>query len=157
MKAVKILFSLLALGVMTSAPLLRAQDEKSPAAEAPKGGGKGGKGGQGRGMNSEGRLAELERAVGSLSPDQKAKIKDIVAKEREQLQALRPAGAAKDGDREAMRANREKMQALQKSTRGEIRAVLTADQQSKFDAMPEPARGGGQGAKGAKGERTKKD
>jgi Spy/CpxP family protein refolding chaperone len=150
MKAVKILFSVLALGVMTSAPVLRAQDEKSPAAEAPRGGGKGGKGGQGRGMNAENRMAELEKAVGALSAEQKGKIRDIIAKEREQMQALRPAGAAKEGDREAMRANREKMQALQKSTRGEIRAVLTADQQAKFDAMPEPARGGGQGGKGGR-------
>jgi Spy/CpxP family protein refolding chaperone len=131
----KILISTLALGVLATSPLLRAQDDKAPAAESPKGGGKGGRGGRGAGMNADDRIAAIEKAVGTLSSDQKAKIKDILAKQREAMQAARSGGGGGGG--------REKMQAAMKAVNDEIRAVLTPDQQKKFDEMPRPERGGG--------------
>jgi hypothetical protein len=140
MKAVKILFSLVALGLMASAPFVRAQDGKAPPAEGRKGG-RGG-GGRGAAVSADDRIAEIEKAVGTLTADQKSKIKEIMAKQREEMQAARGKGGAGGGDREAMRT---KMQENQK----EIRAVLTEDQQKKFDEMPAPGRGG-KGGKGGK-------
>jgi hypothetical protein len=52
------------------------------------------------------------------------------------MQALRDAG----GDQQS---NMEKMQEINASMRKDVRAVLTADQQAKFDAMPQGGRGGG--------------
>ena len=67
-------------------------------------------------------VQRLDAAL-QLSDDQKAKITDLVAKQGEQMQALRA-----------------KMQEMQKATHDQIRAVLTADQQARFDAMMPPAR-----------------
>lgn len=79
------------------------------------------------------RMAQLEETL-QLTADQKEKIKDIWTKE---------AVAAKDGK------GKDRRNALM-ATRNQVRAVLTADQQTKFDAMkPEgPARKG----KGKKAE-----
>ena len=128
---VKVVISVLALGVMASVPLLRAQDESAPPAQG-KGGGRGGRGGKGGGMMS---VASIEQAVGSLTDDQKAKIGDIITKAQSDMQALRDAG----GDQQS---NMAKMQEINASMRKDIRAVLTADQQAKFDAMGPGGRGG---------------
>jgi hypothetical protein len=61
-----------------------------------------------------------------LSDDQKAKITAIAEKQTEAMQALRA-----------------KMQDLQKASHDEIRALLTPDQQKKFDSMPPPGPGRG--------------
>eukprot|EP00456_Euglypha_rotunda_P017677 TRINITY_DN16101_c0_g1_i4.p2 TRINITY_DN16101_c0_g1~~TRINITY_DN16101_c0_g1_i4.p2 ORF type:complete len:115 (-),score=39.68 TRINITY_DN16101_c0_g1_i4:22-366(-) len=109
MKSYKALLAVLALGV-ASAPLSQAQEKK------------------GRGnMSPEQRIEQLETAVGSLSADQKAKIKDIYTKSAEK---------AKDA------AQEDRMQIMQ-DARKEVRAVLTPDQQKKFDEMPQGGRGGG--------------
>jgi periplasmic protein CpxP/Spy len=136
---VKIVISVLALGVMASVPMLRAQDESAPPAQG-KGGGRGGRGGKGGGMMT---VASIEQAVGSLTDDQKAKIGDILAKAQKDMQARRDGG----GDPQS---NMAAMQEINASMRKDIRAVLTADQQTKFDAMPQPGRGGG-GGRGKKG------
>lgn len=81
------------------------------------------------GMSPEARIAQIEQAVGSLSADQKSKITAIYAKLAENM---------KGGDRE-------KMGELMQASRKEVRAVLTAEQQKKFDDMPQ--RGGGGGGK----------
>ena len=79
---------------------------------------------KGRGNQTpEQRIERLETAVGTLTADQKKKITDIYAK----------AAAA------APEARGEAMQAAQK----EIRAVLTPEQQKKFDEMPQAGKGGG--------------
>lgn len=85
---------------------------------------------KGRGaMSPEARIEQLEQAVGSLTADQKKKITAIYAKLAENM---------KGGDRE-------KMGELMQASRKEVRAVLTPDQQKKFDDMPQ--RGGGGGGK----------
>ena len=129
---VKVVISVLALGVMASVPMLRAQPEESAPPAQGKGGGKGGRGGKGGGMMT---VASIEQAVGSLTDDQKAKIGDILAKAQKDTQALRDGG----GDPQA---NMPKMQEINAGMRKDIRAVLTADQQTKFDAMAQPGRGG---------------
>jgi hypothetical protein len=90
-------------------------------------------------MNPAQMVQRLDEAL-QLTDDQKAKITAISQKQTEAMQALRA-----------------KMQDLQKATHDEIRALLTADQQKKFDAMPPPGPGrggrrdGGPGAPGGPG------
>ncbi len=79
---------------------------------------------KGRGAQTpEQRIERLEQAVGTLTADQKKKITAIYAKAAEATGEERAAA----------------MMAAQK----DIRAVLTAEQQAKFDAMPQGGKGGG--------------
>ena len=71
--------------------------------------------GKGGGLNVE----QIETAVGSLTAEQKTKIEAILAKAREDGKA----DASKRGE-------------VQAQARKDIRAVLTPDQQKKFDEMP---------------------
>jgi Spy/CpxP family protein refolding chaperone len=122
--SLKVLFTALALGVMASVPALHAQDDKAPPAE----GRKGGKGG-GRGMSADAMVSRLDEAV-TLTADQKTNVHDIYAKLFTDTQAL---------PREDMRT---KGGELRDAAHKQIRALLTEDQQKKFDAMPPPGRGG---------------
>lgn len=91
---------------------------------------------KGRGaMSPEQQIERLEGAVGSLSADQKAKLKDIYAKAAEKLQAI------------PQEERREKGGEIMQAIRKDVRAVLTAEQQKKFDEMPT---GRGQGGGGKK-------
>ena len=102
MKSLKVLVSVITLGLVASVSVAQAADG----------------GGKGRGAQTpEQRIERLEQAVGTLTADQKTKITAIYAK---------AAAAPAEGRGEAM-------QAAQK----EIRAVLTAEQQKKFDEMPQ--------------------
>jgi Spy/CpxP family protein refolding chaperone len=123
---VKVLISVLALGLMASVSMLHAQE-----GEAKKGGGKGGRGQ----MTPEQQIARLEEAVGTLTAEQKTKITAIYEK------------AAKDMQAVPQEERREKMGEMMAATRKDVRAVLTADQQKKFDDMPAPGRGGKGGGK----------
>jgi Spy/CpxP family protein refolding chaperone len=80
--------------------------------------------GRGGGMSVE----RLEQAVGSLTAEQKTKIEGIIAKSREAMQGAQ-------GDQEKMRE-------VMTKQRADIRAVLTAEQQKKFDDMPQGGKGG---------------
>lgn len=82
-------------------------------------------------MTPEQQIERIETAVGSLSADQKAKITAIMSKSREELQ-----GVPKE-------ERKEKGAAIQKKQRDAIRAVLTAEQQAKYDAMASGGKGGG--------------
>lgn len=134
-KSLKLLLTVLALGVMTSIPALRAQDAQTPPAEG--GGKKGGKGGRQMPTPAQ-QIERMEQAVGTLSADQKAKITDIITKSRAEMQAI------------PQEERRAKMQDVMKAQHDQIRAVLTADQQKKFDDMPAPGRGGPGGPGGGK-------
>lgn len=79
-------------------------------------------------MSPEQYIERVEQAVGSLTDAQKAKIKDIVAKSQEAMKGI------------PKEERKEKGGAMQKKQREDVRAVLTAEQQKKFDAMPQ---GGG--------------
>ena len=111
----KVILSVLALGVAGFVSTASAQEK-----------GKGGKGGGRGGMTIE----RLEEAVGALTAEQKTKIEAIMAKQREALQAI--------PQEERMEKGRE----IMTKGRADIRAVLTAEQQAKFDAMPQGGRGG---------------
>ena len=79
-------------------------------------------------MTAEQQIERIEQAVGTLSKEQKTKISDIVAKSNEARQAI------------PKEERKEKGGALMTKQRADIRALLTADQQKKFDDMPQ---GGG--------------
>ena len=98
-----------------------------------------GKKGGGRGqMTPEARIQRIEEAVGSLSADQKSKITAIYGKLQSDMQAI------------PQEERREKGMALMQAAQKDVRAVLTAEQQKKFDEMPAPGRGGPGGPGGGK-------
>jgi Spy/CpxP family protein refolding chaperone len=72
------------------------------------------------GMSPEARIEQIEKAVGSLTDAQKEKIKTILEEVRS--------------------APKEERKQKGQEANAKIRSVLTADQQAKFDAMPQ---GGG--------------
>ena len=112
--SIKVLVTALTLGVIASVSTLNAQEKK------------------GRGqMSPEARVTAIEEAVGKLSADQKTKITAILEKSAKDMMAL------PQEDRQT------KGQEMRMATNKEIRAVLTADQQAKFDAMPQGGKGGG--------------
>jgi len=94
-------------------------------------------GGGGRGMDPDAQLAQLTTTL-TLSADQQAKIKPILAADAAKMQALM---TAQDPDM------RTKMTAIRTDEHAAIKALLTADQATKYDAMPQ-GRGGGRGGGG---------
>jgi Spy/CpxP family protein refolding chaperone len=126
---VKVLISVLALGVMASAPMLRAQEDKAAPAEGKKGGG--GRGGM---LTVE----RIEEVVGALSADQKTKIAALLAKSQKDMEAI------------PQEERREKGREIMTTLRKDVAALLTAEQKAKFDAMPQGGRGPGGGGGGGK-------
>lgn len=137
---VKILVSVLALGVMASSSSLFAQP---PAGQAPGGGGAGKGGGRG-GRGGMVTVEAVETAVGKLTDDQKTKITGILDKLRTDVQAL------------SQEDRRTKGMELRTAAMKEVRALLTAEQQTKFDAMPQGGGGGRRGGAGGAGGGGKK-
>lgn len=111
------------LGALFAVPTMQAQAD---------GKGKGGGGGGGQ-MTAEARVERLDQAV-SLTAEQKAKITAIYKAQAAKMQAI------------PQEERREKGMALMQDTQKQVRAVLTAEQQAKFDAMPQ-GRGQGGGRK----------
>ena len=112
MKSPKFLIPVLILGLIASASLSQAQEKK-------------GRGG----MNPEARVEQIDKAV-TLTADQKTKILAILEKAREEMQAI-PKEERKD-----------KMADMMKAQNAKVRAVLTPEQQAKFDALPQGGQGG---------------
>jgi Spy/CpxP family protein refolding chaperone len=114
MNSRKLLVCAIASFAVASTTLVNAQEKK------------------GRGMpTAEQRIEQIEQAVGSLTADQKKKIAGIYAAMAEKMQGL------------SQEDRREKGMELMASARKEVRAVLTPEQQKKFDDMPQGGRGGG--------------
>jgi periplasmic protein CpxP/Spy len=97
----------------------------------------GGGGGMGR-MTSDQRVERLDTAV-TLTADQKTKVKAIYDADQKKMEDMR---SAQDPDMMT------KMQAMRADENKQIRALLTPEQQTKFDAMPQGRRGGGGGMGG---------
>lgn len=121
----KRILSAIALGVLATSTVLVGQENKGQQG--------------GRGMGSpDGIVSRLDEAL-TLTADQKTKIHAIYSKVQEDVRALAPA------DR------REKGMELRQQANKDVRALLTPEQQQKFDSMPAMARGGGGGGKGPGG------
>ncbi len=82
-----------------------------------------------KGMTVDEKLAKLTKKL-DLTADQQAKVKDIVTKERADAKAVWDDAMAK---KKAIRA----------SANDQIKALLTAEQKTKFDAMLEKKGKGG--------------
>ncbi|HEY1794089.1 MAG TPA: hypothetical protein VGG34_14330 [Opitutaceae bacterium] len=86
-----------------------------------------------RGRHRRGRgplnLADLTARLG-LTADQQKQVGGVIKGFDDQMRSLRRDDSLSDDDRRA------KGRALVEATRGQIRALLTADQQKSFDAMP---------------------
>lgn len=115
----KLILTGVAAAAILGTSALQAQDQK-------KGGGRGG-------MTPEQRIERLEQAVGTLTAEQKSKITAIYAKASEKIQAL------------PQEERREKAMEIYQASAKEVRAVLTPEQQKKFDEMPQGGRGSGGG------------
>jgi Spy/CpxP family protein refolding chaperone len=92
-------------------------------------------------MDPAERLQRLSEVL-NLTDDQKAKIASILKDDQEKGQAIRNDSSLSREDRRA------KMMDLMKDSQAQIRALLTPEQQQKFDAMPRPARGPRDGGAG---------
>lgn len=124
MKALKIVLLAALTATGLAIPAVRAADDAAPA-PAPAH--------RQRGQMSPAAYVErLDKAVGGLTDDQKTKITDIVTANQEKAKAA---------------TTREERMDIMKGQHDQIRAVLTADQQAKFDAMPMRGRGGNRGGK----------
>ncbi len=97
----------------------------------------GGPGGGRMGGTPEQQLERLKAAVTGITADQEAKIKVIYAAQAKSNDSLR---AAAGDDFQSMFP---KMQALRTTNNAKIKALLTADQQKAFDAIPQRGPGGG--------------
>jgi Spy/CpxP family protein refolding chaperone len=95
-------------------------------AQPPAGGG----GGRGRGPTPEQSVARIEEGGITLSAEVKTKVMAIYTKAASDMQAV------------PQEERREKGQAIRTAADKEVRALLTPEQQAKFDALPAPARGG---------------
>ncbi|HEY0946249.1 MAG TPA: Spy/CpxP family protein refolding chaperone [Opitutaceae bacterium] len=121
MKAtLKVTLTLLALAVGTAVPLVRAQESTTdkPKPERREGA---------QGMRGD-RLKMLSEQL-ALTAEQKTKLKPILKAEADAIRALREDTSL---DRAATRS---KMMELRKTHAAQIRAVLTPEQQKKFDEM----------------------
>lgn len=121
----------LALASLPTLGLLRAQDAQTtpadgqnqpdqPASQHMRG-------------RSEHMIQQLQAKLG-LSEDQVQQIEGIFKTQFQQMKALRGDDSLSDDDRRA------KMMALRQSVRGQIRSILTPDQQKTFDTLPSGGR-----------------
>ena len=118
---------LLAAVVYTVAPFASAQDngsndQQSTTAGAPPEHGHGGH------FDPEKRTEMLTKQL-KLTSDQQPKVLDILKSEQSQMESLRSDSSVSQDDR------RSKMMDIHKTSDDQIRALLDADQQKKWDAM----------------------
>ena len=122
---------MLRISVMCTALLMLCSAALTTTPMLAQGGGGGGRGGQ----TPDAQLAALTTAL-TLSADQQAKIKPILDADAKKIADLR---AAQDPDMQT------KVAAIRTAQHAAIKALLTADQATKYDAMPQGGRGGGGG------------
>lgn len=109
--------------VICAMPMMAQDTTPTPATQAgPPPGGRGGPGG------GERQLKMLTKKL-NLTPDQVTQVKAIDADTRTQSEAVRSDSSLSQADK------RSKMMDIHKASQDKIRAVLTPDQQTKYDAM----------------------
>lgn len=129
MKSQSLALPLLAVLTAFTAPVVRAADESAPPPPPAEGRGPGSR------MNAAEQLKRLTEQL-DLTADQQAKIKPVLEDRDAKAKALMNDTSLSQDEKRAK--NRE----LMKSTHDQVRALLTADQQQKYDAM-RPGPGGG--------------
>lgn len=117
---------MLAGAVCAAAPLVVAQDSGStPPQSAPVGA----RPEHGRGHFDPAERTERLTKELKLTSDQQPKVLDILKSEQSKMQDLRSDSSLSQDDR------RSKMMDIRKASDDQIRALLDANQQKKFDAM----------------------
>ena len=129
----------LCTAVAGAVPMM-AQDT-APAQDAPMRG-PGGPGG--RGMGGERQMEMMTRQL-NLTPDQVTSIKAIEADSRTQSMALREDTSTPQDQK------RDKMMAIRTASEAKVKALLTDDQKTKYDAMMAKMRERGPGGRGPGG------
>jgi Spy/CpxP family protein refolding chaperone len=86
-----------------------------------------------RGPNQERQLQQLTQVL-SLTADQQAQVKTLLAEQREKMEALRKSGAGSDASSQGAQPSREQMEAIRNDTDNKITALLNDDQKTKFAA-----------------------
>lgn len=94
-------------------------------------------GGPGRGRTPEAQLERLKAGVTGITADQETKIKAVYTASSKSTDSLM---AAAGDDRQSAFP---KMQAFRTAADAKVKALLTADQQKQFDALPPQGRGPG--------------
>ncbi len=108
---------------LAAAPMLAQDTPPAPQTEQqPPQGGWHGRGGE------EHQLEHMTRAL-NLTPDQVTQVKAIQTTSHQQMEALRSDTTTAPADRHA------RMMSIRQTAQSNIRAVLTDDQKTKFDAM----------------------
>lgn len=85
--------------------------------------------GHGHGHFDPAKRAEMLAKHLNLNADQQAKVADILKSEQSQMESLHSDSSTAQQDRRA------KMMDIHKTSNDQIRALLNADQQKKFDEM----------------------
>lgn len=144
----------LAAVVLLTPQALRAQASPSATPGAPpkfgpedhqRHGGRPHDGGRPGMRNPEERLAHLKEVLG-LTPEQESKIREIFKAEGEKMRAEHEANK---GTRPEPGAGREKMRAEREKVQAAIKAVLTPEQVTKWEAMKKERHDHGQPQPGA--------
>jgi Spy/CpxP family protein refolding chaperone len=125
MKTRESLFLAAALAVLAAVPSLLADTTPAVNSTAPAAAPAPGKTGHG---HKDHHMDMLSQQLG-LTDEQKAKIAPILADQHKQLKALRADESLSADDRKAKRRD------LKDSIKDQIRPLLSADQQQKFDAL----------------------
>jgi len=107
--------------IVAAFPVLHAQDAATSPAP-PHHGEKGDRG--------EGPFEKLFKSL-DLTEDQKTKIKPVLEERREKMKALRADTTISDEQKH------EKAKEIMQSSNGQIKAILTPDQQAKFEKFIE--------------------
>jgi periplasmic protein CpxP/Spy len=134
---------LLALCTTALSALPAMAQDQTPAATQDQAGPQ--HGGRGSGQREEHQLEFLTKKL-NLTPDQVSQVKAIDDDTRKQMMALRDDTSTPKADKHA------KMMDIHKASQDKIRAVLTDDQKTKYDALQAEMRErresheGGQGA-----------
>lgn len=121
------------LVLLSAAPLAVAAD--APAAAPAREHGPGGKH-----PGPKERLQTLAKEL-NLTAEQKQQVGALLKQQMEEGRALRADTSL------SREQKREKMEAMRKASREQIRALLTPEQQAKYDALPQP---------GPRGERPRR-
>jgi periplasmic protein CpxP/Spy len=85
-------------------------------------------GGHGQPMSADQRLQMMTKQL-NLTTDQQEKIKPLLESQNQQMQALHQDTSLSQEDRMS------KMRQIRQSTNDQIKSVLNADQQQKFEEM----------------------
>ncbi len=127
------------LAVCTSALALPVLAQDTPPSSPPQG--QSGPGGPGRGgPEQQQRQLDMMTEQLSLTPDQVTQIKTIQTEGRTRMMAMRDDTSMSQDDKHA------KMMSIRQDEQSKVRAVLTDDQKTKYDAMlkqMQARRGGG--------------